>query len=219
MSIPKFQKLSWKLNKLANKLLEADSFDVYRPASYTNPIQPSYKIDSQPVSFALDKGFSSAPGIGVQVYETVVDGQLQAFDTLQQGDIFYNDVTGDTYYVASVEVHLPIKSIKCPNRITIQRAGYADSGNGYAPLTPTTIATNVPAYIQVNGGAIGPLGYFDQSNTFSDTLISGDVYLWMTNGSIQTRDIITDENGNELQVQAAYFTELGYKLSVSEMSP
>lgn len=107
-----------------------------------------------------------------------------------------------------------------PRTIAISRPGAAPvaGDGGYSGLpqgSETTVATGIPASIQFSRSGSQPLAKVPSDvagrATPVDVLIPRNA---LTNGTVELRDIVTDDLGQRYQVIAPYWDSMGYALRV-----
>lgn len=208
------QKKLWKAYGKVGKKLPTGTFKVYRPIEYgTDPIQQLYLRGEAQVALTIDDSFEQVQIGGVEVMETYIDPRVNDVITVDVGDILYDQLEERTYVIIDREPHLPIKSIRTPNRVTISRAGYADSVDGYG-LVPINVATNLPVSI-VAGGAASGSGVAPVADAGPGDR-SWAMKFWMPNNSIQQGDVVLDEQGNRSEVYSVHWTHQGYSVTTVE---
>ena len=101
-----------------------------------------------------------------------------------------------------------------PRTIAITRPGAqtgvgAQGYGGQSPQSETAVASGVPASIQQTkkGGSGGDIAGLPAGVPRS----MWDIFFVLPNGTVQDRDIITDDTGIRYQVYGAYWNSLGYK--------
>jgi len=211
------QKKLWKAYGKVGKALGRE-FSVYRPTELTDPMRPTNWLFNTDIAFSQDWKYKSPHKWGVSLWKTWVDGRLNRLTDIEQGDIFYDSLRNETYFVASTQEHLDIQSIKANERITISRAGYTDGANGFGP-GDTEVATDVPCYIEEPGSGGGNLGYIPAASYSTDSVPSYIVFLVDNNNEIEIRDAITDDKGRRFQVLNIDDNDVGRKLSCSVYTP
>lgn len=211
------QKKLWKgYGKVAKKL--GKDYDVYRTTDFSaSAIQNNNWITTSKASFALNDSFSNAHQFGVPIFQVYIDGNLDAIFDLKAGDILRHDNDNETYYIAALQDHLPIKAILAPNRIDVQRASYGDTGNGFGP-SDSEVLKGIPCNIQSAGTGTG-MSYVAAPSTVSEGIQKYNIFCHATQGTINPRDIVVDENGNRSEVKVAFFTDMGYKLVTEALAP
>lgn len=210
------RKLWMAYGKVAQKL--GRPFEVYRSAVLTVPIQLSTWIFSTSAAFSQDDSYNSPLGEGLSIWRCWIDGNLDSLNDLQQGDFLHNTSTLETYFIGSVQRHLPIQAIKAPSRISINRVGYSNPVSGFTP-GDTLIAEDVPCWIQEPGSGGSDLGYIPAASYGRDALQSFSIYLWDPVNDIQIRDSVTDENNVRSQVVNIMTNELGTHLTTQVYQP
>jgi len=194
-----YQKKIWKGFGKAAKALGRD-FDIYRSEVLTNPIQDVNWIDRKKAAFALDNKYGSAHTFGTSMWRCFVDGRLNDLYDIQQGDYLYDKLTGETFYIATAQQHLPIMAVKASSTISIYRAGYNDFSDGGAP-TDTEVAVSIPCWIEEPSSAGGDLGYMPAASYGAkDSIRVHKIFLWDPVGTIQLRDAIVDQDNRRSQV-------------------
>lgn len=211
------QKKLWKAyGKVALSL--GRQFDVYRSDSLNDPIDISSFLMSKMAAFSLDSSFGSAHGEGVSNWQCWVDGRLDQLFDVAAGDILHNPVEDETYIIVSTQPLLPIRAIKAQNRITVYRAGYTTTVNGFGP-GDVVVVSNVPCQVLIPSSASGALGYIP-AGSFADVgLPNYEIHLYDPLNTIKIKDSIVDENGNRSQVIAVYHSDGGTKISTKAYAP
>jgi hypothetical protein len=192
--------------KVAQKL--GYDYDIYRPITWLDPMQPANWIDTKKFTSAPTSSFKQAQQFSVPILDAYIDGNI-----IRVGDLLRNDDQNRTFFVISKQPHLPINVIEGPSLISITRAGYASNVNGSFEKTPLTVATNVPA--NISAPSARP---YDNGTPVKVTgaVPKWIVYLWMPDNMINVGDVITDNFGNRAVVHAVSTSPLGYQLSCVE---
>lgn len=106
-----------------------------------------------------------------------------------------------------------------PRTISITRPGTiagvgAQGYSGAAAANETSIAANIPASIQLERQ--GPAAL---AGVPADTIGRGlwRIYFKLPRGTVQERDIITDDLGNRFQVTNPYWDSLGYNVTAETL--
>lgn len=144
-------KIYYGYNKAAVRL--GKTFDIYRSATFFDPLNIANKIGSIHASFNVAWSYEKANSYGNAVWQTLVDGRVVfQYDYLVGVD--------GTWFINSEQTILPILSVECRKIVNIARptqntgpgyGGYA----GYRPDTAIPLGTNVPVSILLTGGSRG----------------------------------------------------------------
>lgn len=218
----KWQNLIYKMYGKVSKNL-GRTFDVYRPQQLDNPLNGSNWIYNTIVAFSQDWGYGGPHGEGLSKWKTWVDGRFDNNFTIQPGDHFYSSETDETYFVAAVQPHLDIQSIRAPDRISVYSFSYSDGANGYG-ASDTEVASSVPAWIQQQSSAGGG-GLVPASTYATDTLPLWVIYIWdgqkelNFSGEVQRRYSVVDQDGNRSQVLTIIRDDIGTKLITRAYNP
>lgn len=194
------QKKLWKAyGKVAKKLGEDNQYLVYRSSTLSDPIVEGNWVATTPVSFSQDNAYNKAHDGGLSLWLCWIDGRLTDNFDLQQGDFVCDPDTESVYFIASAQRNLPIRAIKATSTISVNRGGYTDGPNGYAP-GDIQIAQNIPCWVEDPGAGGGGLGYVPAGNYNADSVPTHKIYCWDPAGELQRRDAIVDQNGNRMQI-------------------
>ena len=193
--------------KVAQKL--GYDYDIYRPITYLDPISLENWVNKKKLSTAPSDSFGSAQKFSIPILNAFIDGNI-----LQVGDMLFNEDQNRTFFVISMQPHLPINVIEAPNRITIKRTSYADNAGSFEKVA-VTIASGVPANIDVPNAAAFSNGIPSQVGTGQPKWL---IYAWLPDQTISIGDVITDENGNTAVVQSVNWSPLGYQIHCVEPS-
>lgn len=205
------RKLYKAYGKVANVL--GEDFELFRTHELTDPLNPANFIDTKKASFSLNDKYTTTPKEGVNEWTCYTDGRLEALFDIQQGDFLRSVETQEKWMVTTAEVMLPIKAIKLPDTISVQRAGYGNSGSGFGP-GDTEVATNIPCLIDDGNPTNGSLGYIPALNYQQEGRRVAIIWLNDANMEIEERDIVIDQNGKRLHVMSNERTPWGNKLIV-----
>lgn len=197
--------LQAKINKAYGKSASKVGFPatLYRSASLINPIANRNVVQTGVmVSFAPSLSYSDYNKPKVPDWTCLVDGAL-----VQIGDWLVG-VQG-TFYIADLQMTLPIPAVQCDRIVSIIRPSYSTHG----PLTPveTTIATALPvfAYTAKDKGS-APAGFVAPTESRAD-VPELEVYINARNvGDIQKNDVIVDELGNRYVIETYNPTSFGF---------
>lgn len=212
------QKKIWKAyGKVANTFGK-HSYEVYRSELLTDPITDNNVIDSALVAFSKDDKFKKAEDSNVSMWICWIDGNLENLFDIQAGDFLYSEEAGETYYIVSAGSHVNIQAIKTNATVSIQRSGYSDGGNGFAP-GDNEVAVAVPCYIRAQSSTTGTLGYIPASSYATDGVANYEVYIWDPSEEISIKDVIIDHLGNRSQVLTVTHSDIGTKLVTRVYEP
>ena len=213
------QKKLWKAYGKVGSIMGKNKYEVYRSTSLDNPIQDANVIDSKVVAFSKDVKFTKPEDDGKSLWYCWIDGNLEGLFDIQKGDYLYSPDTGNTYLIASAGDQMYVQAFRANNEITITRAGYGDTGDGYSSGIETNVATSVPCYVQQPGSGGGTAGYIPAATYSTDALPGYDIFVVDPNEEIQIRDAVVDQNGNRSQVMSITVTDLGTKLMTRAYEP
>jgi len=137
-------------------------------------------------------------------------------EDLQMGDYLYSEEAGRTFFVLNKQPHLPVLAIEANTRINIQRVGYGDSGDGFAPAQTTYIAKNLPCFMQYATGSVKvdlPGGGFGVVPFRTMT-----VYTALPSETMLLGSIVDDGNGfiGDITTYDYSSVGIGVKISVHE---
>jgi len=162
-------------------------------------------LDSIATNFAAIIPMATATG------NTITIGGV--FTTLQA------QVVLDTWYIAAMQLMLPILAIQCNHFVTVTRQTQNDGNTqgqyfGYTPATATTIASNVPCSI-----LFGNKGSRNEQKLPSDTHLGFWTILlpYLDNTVYENKDIIIDENEFRYVVDTAELTTLGWRIMARQL--
>jgi len=180
----------------------------YRAANpLFNPTQPQNQLGTLAATFALDPQFQSVPNYGSILWRAFVD-VTQA----QPGDVLVGE---NTWVLVSAGPIFPPQAVLATDVISIARPkteaqlGVQDYGGGFPQAEGfTLIGQGIPA----NTNTKKEVGVVPAKLPGdAGRVIYWSVSFWAPSGSVQERDIITDQNGNRYQVTAANWQPIGYQ--------
>lgn len=213
----------------AAQALLADTHNVFRgQAGVSNPTQGSVLL-TLPAVFTNAKlaGNNFTKGIA---YDDVVLTGLFDGSNCQPGDFLVDPTTGSVYFIIGMQPFLPI--------LCVQANRTASATRSISQLSPSGGSGDSPLVSQPNGspywGRQGDTGdttpvvapccmiaSAGRATSRSDMPSAAPgpsrfrIYMPISvfpKGSLKDRDIITDEEGNRFQVEAAGWTNQGYRL-------
>lgn len=194
----------------------------YRPAGGGNPLAVAGATVKASFN-AEDMQYGRANKYGAAVWWGLFDARLT-----QAGD--YLDGPQGTFFIASQQLHLPIQLVQCNRRVKLSRAAVQSGVGavGYGGPCGTSgdtvllgdagdpAATGWPASILLFGqrernlsglpGAVQQLGW--------RILLPASVPASVV---IQASDILTDDLGRRYAVQGAELTDMGWRITSTEL--
>lgn len=212
MSSRSVQNKIWKaFGKVGRKL--GTEHEIYRSHTINDPIDNANYLDTKKVSFSLDDKYRKTPSHGLEEWKTWVDGRLENKFDIQRGDWIVNSNDGTTYYVANVEPHSYIISVRCDNIVTFYEASYSNPGTGYTTVKEV-VASNVPVNIEIDGPKGNDLGYADAQSYAIDPIMTAKVYTWDPKREIKIGYTMVDEQNVSWRVYAIEKGSLGTTIHV-----
>lgn len=188
------------------------NFTIYRASTAINPLDPANAHGSIMASFNVSWSYERANKYGNAVWQLVADGTLlQPYDYLKSTD--------QTYFVAGMQLTLPMLAVSCNQTVTIKRqtgpTGVGYQGySGYDDTTAQTIYQNCPAsYLQ------GTRGTQSDVNLPTDVKMPWFIVLipYLGNQTIQTGDFLQNSNGINHIISSAELTDLGWRLTIASL--
>lgn len=177
--------------------VDVDNLGVYNPLHLDNWVARSYS------SFTLSDGYETPQTYGLPTWKIYTQ-----FDNIQVGDILVNETINKTFVIISKDPLFPPYAVEANNRITIKQPQYPTSGE-YTP-TQVTIASSVPANVQISGGGAGDSTFVPAASDISVGIIGQTYYFWMPKNTVKNQYTITDDLGNEAVTISTFFYERGY---------
>ena len=202
----KIQSKIWKAYGVVSKTLGRE-FEVYRTNTLVNPIQNQYNVATTLAAFSQDERYKKAHDGGLSIWLCWMDGGFGDLFDVAQGDVLCSPADGETYFIASVQQHAPIRAIKAPNTINVSRVGYTDTGH-----SDTDVATLIPCSIQQPSSGDFGAPYIGPSSSLDDPQPKYVINLWDPADTIVIGDVVTDERGNVSQVLSVYKSDMGMEL-------
>lgn len=181
---------------------------VYRPIDYSIPaVDYANWVADIKASVSIDEAYSSTMKFTVPIWTLWADGTK-----LKVGDILEDSEHDRTFFIISMQPHLPINCIEATDAVKISRAAYTKA-DGIKTKSEEVIMNGLVANIQPASSAP-----FDNGNPApSSADAKWDVYCFAPRGSIQIDDIVTDKDGRRASVTAANWYPTGYKLACTEV--
>lgn len=172
----------------------------------SDPLASANALGTLNASFNIAGKYSGQTKTEQPLWQVIADAtQLQIGDYL---------VGNATWCVVMMDQLLPPLAIRCPHLLTFTRPAVTTGVGalGYAAdvaATETSVAANVPAYLDVKTLRGSP-----------PTKLPGDAalrsfveaFVYLPDGTLKDRDVATDENGRRYQVTVGNFSLTGYTL-------
>lgn len=197
------------------------TYTLYRPSTSTNPIVPGNVIATLPASFnAEDMTYKKPNKYGHPVWYCLVDGTQT-----RPGDYLVNGNT--TYFIAAMQLTLPIIAVDCNRRVRIGRmppknipgdAGYS----GVVESQETDVlGTSGTGGSFVSGWPASILmgGRSDKDSVLPSGVKSSGVVILLPPSVpivIKESDMIQDDLGREYAIYTAEQTDLGWRIQANE---
>ena len=186
----------------------------YRP---TNPLTPfATSIGNLPAAFNVAGSFAKQTQADQIFWQAIVDGSK-----LELGDYLLGL---HTWCIVGLEPLMPVIAMRCTDTISISRGSESFSPTEGLSQSMTTIAANIPCYIQLkkNKGFSSPAGFVAPTNT-SAPMPEWTVYVGLAgvtpDGFIHEGDMVEDQNGNQWRVDAASNSTLSWQLACTPYKP
>lgn len=182
------------------------TYTIYRSQWLPNPIQPANVIGSVPASFNIGGSYNGQSKANQMYWQVIADAtQFQVGDYL---------VGPDTYVVVAMDSLLPPIALRCTQSLTFARP-IIDDGPGLQeypnPQMDTAYATGVPGVLTVKKETGRPDAQLPGDNALRAFY---GAFFWLPDGTVLTRDQVTDENGDNYQVVSAQKGLFGYEALV-----
>lgn len=209
------KKLYSAYGKVAKKL--GKRYEIYRIDSLRQPISEENWLATVYGAFSSDNGFSSPLKSAGESVLAWINGQFTKTLTVQTGDFIFDHDTNECFVVDHVSLNKPITAIELPNRVSIYRSAYQDSGDGYQP-EESAVVTNYPCAITSQGGQGG--GFFIPApTTLAAGLPTWQITLFAPANSIQSTDVLVDDSGNKSQIMTFNESSGMYTITTTSFHP
>lgn len=206
------------------------SYQLWRPAELDNPF--TNQITTLLASFnSEDMAYSKPRKYGKATWYGVFDGSLT-----QPGDYLVNP-TGDIYFIAAQQLHLPILVIQCNRQVRIQRPVAAPPTVGAQPYrgVQTTVAAGMTDVLGTEAVGTNPAISWPcsllrghggsgqgQPDRLADSVSQAGWDVLLPPSAVETlvirpSDMLIDDLGKRYQVGSAELTDLGWRVSVMEV--
>ena len=198
-------KIYYGYDKAAQRL--GFEYDIYHSVVPVDPINPANFINRLFASFNVSWNYEKANKYGNAVYQLVSDGRYFSI-----GDFFVGN--GETWFVISKDLQLPITAVQCNHTVLIERSVQSDvpgtdDYSGYNNQLPDVVARNLPASIlYANKGNMNPERLPTDTNLGFWTVLVPN----LGNVIYFNRDIVQDENGYRYVVVTPELTDFGWRL-------
>ena len=210
-------RVSWGLNVAARHI--GRNTDAYRPHGPDNPLAAANRFLRLPAAFsALDGKFTRPNGYGAALWHGIFDSAYT-----RPGDFLVQNA--EIWFVAAQQKLLPILCVQINRTIRILRPA-APGNTGLNPYggvsldTATTMITEYPASIL--GASAGgrstaglpadtPIGYWTVLLPTVSTPNGNPIIL-------QPADLLIDDLGRTATISGAEMTDLGWRLTVRQVS-
>ena len=186
------------------------SYAHYRPLTAANPISAPNQLAALPASFSPDGGYKKPSGYGKPIWQCLADGsQLLVGDYL---------AGGSTYFIAAMQPLLPIIAVECNRTVTLFRvAANPNAGaQGYSGMTAQNeiaYATGFPCSVLQ-----GTKGEKNDAGLPADTRLPWwSILIPAAVGAARYGDLITDDLGNRYVASSVELTDLGYRITASQV--
>jgi hypothetical protein len=195
------------------------AYDIYRPASAVDPLDPSNMVATTFAQFTPGKtgaNFNASSDQKSALWSGMFDGRLT-----QQGDYLVRGTS--IFFVAAMQLQLPILCVECAHTVSIVRSdmqtgvGAQTTYGADSSDTDTILGNAIPAaFLFRREGQHSTVGLpADGSRPTFDVMMPK---LAFPGGAIITdRDYVVDENGRRYFVVADYLDDQGYFLRVERM--
>jgi len=177
---------------------------LYRPGPVLiNPIQPANQLGTLNASFNIGGTYSGQSKSNQLYWQIIVDGsQLAVGDYL---------VGCETYCVLAMDSLMPPIALRCTQTLTFSRP-LINSLPGEQPYPnpdlDTAYAQGIPGVLSVKKETGRPAAQLPTDNALRAFYAA---FFYLPDGAVQTRDQVTDENGDNYQVVSAQKGLLGYE--------
>lgn len=179
------------------------TYTVYRPQWPPSPIQQTNIIGTLSASFNINGSYTGQVKANQLYWQIFADGTQ-----FQIGDYF---VGPDTYVVVAMDPILPPIALRCTQSMTFFRPTINDSP-GLQPYPNPELgdayAVNVPSVLTVKKETGRPDAQLPTDNALRAFY---GAFFYLPDGAVQTRDQVTDENGDNYQVVSAQKGLFGYE--------
>ena len=189
----------------------------YRAASPFDPLQPINSLGTLPASFNIGGQYINQAKADVWLWQALVDGtQVQIGDYLGGSE---------TWCIVGMQALMPIIALRCTDSISISRAGVITQTVDGAQQSTVSVATNIPAYIQIkrDKGFSAPAGFQGGATNTSAPMPEWLIYVGLggvtPDSFIKDGDMITNEAGNQWKVDAASTSTVIWQLFCTPYKP
>lgn len=179
------------------------TYNVYRATSFLNPISAPNWIGSTNASFNIGGTYNGQSKANQLYWQAIVDASV-----LQVGDIL---VGPETYVMVAMDPLMPPIALRCTQTLNFMRP-IVDNAPGAQPYPnpqmDTAYATGIPGVLTVKKETGRPDPQLPTDNALRAFY---GAFFWLPDGTVLTRDQVTDENGDNYQVVSAQKGLLGYE--------
>jgi hypothetical protein len=196
-------------------------YSLYRPTSSLNPIMMSNIITTLPASFNVeDMRYQKAETYGKALWYGLLDGTQT-----QVGD--YLVYQGNTFFIAAMQLALPILAVRCNRLVRIGRMP-VENGPGYSGYSGVvqseetdvlgtsgaegSFVSGWPASILIGGKA-------EQGTTLPSSVKQSGVVILLPASIpivIAESDVLQDDLGRDYAIETAELTDLGWRILANE---
>jgi hypothetical protein len=178
-------------------------YSLYRPASMINPIQAPNLRGTLPASFNINGSYKGQSKSNQLYWQIIADGsQLEVGDYL---------VGPATYCVLTLDSLLPPIALRCTQTLSFFRPSINNSPGLQPYPNPemgAAYAQGIPGVLSVKKETGRPDAQLPTDNALRAFY---GAFFYLPDGIVQTRDQVTDENGDNYQVVSAQKGLFGYE--------
>jgi hypothetical protein len=177
--------------------------NVYRPQSFIDPIQDANLVTTITASFNINGSYKGQTKSNQLYWQIIADASQ-----LQVGDYM---VGTDTYVVLALDSLLPPIALRCTQSLTFFRPSINDQPGVQPYPNPemgTAYAVNIPGALGIKKETGRPSADLPTDNALRAFY---SAFFYLPDGTVETRDQITDENGDNYQVVSAQSGLFGYE--------
>ena len=187
------------------------TYSLYRSTSMIDPIQASTLLGTLNASFNIGGSYAGQAKANQLYWQIIADAtQFEVGDYL---------VGPDTYCVLALDSLLPPIALRCTQTLSFFRPSINDDP-GLQPYPNPEMgdayAQGIPGVLTVKKETGRPDAQLPTDNALRAFY---GAFFYLPDGSVQTRDQITDENGDNYQVVSAQKGLFGYEALLELVEP
>lgn len=178
-------------------------YNVYRSASPLNPIQQANLLGTLNASFNIGGSYNGQSKANQLYWQIIADGSV-----FEIGDYLVGPAT---YCVLALDSLLPPIALRCTQTLSFFRPTIDESA-GLQPYPNPEIgaayASGIPGVLSVKKETGRPDAQLPTDNALRSFYAA---FFYLPDGTVQERDQVTDENGDNYQIVSAQKGLFGYE--------